>query len=622
MRAILRSIILILFFSGDVLPLRGQDNIAIDSLRSMTTQVPDTGKASALYAVGNAYYLQGMNDSAGYYFNQSLSYAQKYNASQKVCLAYLAMARCYMHLDKQDTAITLLFKSKEISENKNLLKETATAGYLVSIIYDYQNRVKDALQFSLESERIFTRLKDTAGLLSLYTNMVSCLGKSGDTSKALGYYRNCLSLFDRYEHSSAIPADVKENIRLNRMALLFNSADVMTNPSDLAGALGEVEKMRAAIEKGNNEYEKFELYTLLAVINLKLRNYKEAQQQAGDALKYIRPESGNFEQVGDLYHIIADASAGLQEYDKAYAALNEYKRMNDSTYNSKSLEAIHSVQEKYETAKKEEKIISLNKEKKTQRLLIIGAIAGLCIAIGLLVYVIRFYRLQKKLMLKEKEAQQAVVEKKLFELEQTALRAQMNPHFIFNSLNSVQRFIINHDTVGVNDYLSVFARLIRQTLDNSGKQEIALADELQYLDTYLRLEQLRSNNGFRYEMILGEGIHPEEIFIPNMLLQPYLENCVLHAFVGRPPTENKITVRITLENNLIIELEDNGIGLSKAGSKEEKEGGHLSKGRAITEKRIELYNSLHDRQITCKVEDIRETDAARTGTRVSFIFPV
>jgi LytS/YehU family sensor histidine kinase len=215
------------------------------------------------------------------------------------------------------------------------------------------------------------------------------------------------------------------------------------------------------------------------------------------------------------------------------------------------------------------------------------------------------------------------MEKRMFDLEQTALRAQMNPHFIFNSLNSVQRFVINNDVEGVNQYLSTFANLIRQTLENSGKSLIPLKDELRYLETYLRLEQMRGNDKFKYLISVNADIDTEETFIPNMIIQPYLENSVIHGMSGKKDNEGLINLSISKNHKLTFTVEDNGAGITASKNyKKTITADHESMGTAITEKRIEMFNTVNSEKIELEVLDKSELSKPESGTRIMIKFPL
>ena len=618
----MKKYILLISFSIIFILAKGQTSNTIDSLIKLIPSLHDTAKTAALFEAGNAYYLKGMNDSALYYFTLSLEKAKKYNNKNRICDLNLVMAKCFMHMQKYDDALELLFKSISIAEKESLNGIIATAKYLISVTYDFQLRPKEALRFSMEAEEVFIRLKDTAGLLSLYPQLVTNYGRNDERVKAITFFRKGLNLFDSYEKSSQISVSEKEHLALKKMALIFNSVVVMEQNADLQMALGEVEKINHIIKAGENDYEKFEVNTLIGLINLRLKRYKDAQFYGEEATKFMRPESGNYDQLADVYEIIFTASDSLGEYKKAYNAFSIYKRFKDSVYKIRSLEAIHSVEVKFESKKKEEQINTLNREKKSQKILAIISVAGLLVVLGLLTFALRAKKLQKKLFLKEKEAQKANLEKKMYELEQTALRAQMNPHFIFNCLNSVQRFVIDKDAEGANEYLSTFANLIRQTLENSGKKLISLKEELHYLETYIKMEQLRSKNKFDYQLTINQEINQTQIYIPNMIVQPYIENSIHHGMIYTNGRKGLIKLDISQNNKLEFVIDDNGAGIKTKNTIQTNTYEHNSMGSSITEKRIQMYNSLHQDKIEMEVLDKAETGVQETGTRVILKFPL
>lgn len=176
-------------------------------------------------------------------------------------------------------------------------------------------------------------------------------------------------------------------------------------------------------------------------------------------------------------------------------------------------------------------------------------------------------------------------------LERSALQAQMNPHFIFNCLNSIQNFIMQNEKLEAMEYLNKFAHLIRQNLQASTGETLTLDAEIGMLKNYLDLEQMRSSNHFDYEIIIAQEIEPYEINIPPLLIQPFVENAVIHGVAGI--SENaKISLYFTKSNNtLIVIINDNGKGITE----ENKNEAHKSLGVSITQKRLEYINKNQDR---------------------------
>jgi hypothetical protein len=224
---------------------------------------------------------------------------------------------------------------------------------------------------------------------------------------------------------------------------------------------------------------------------------------------------------------------------------------------------------------------------------------------------------------RKKEAARLVVEKQLHELEQKALRAQMNPHFIFNCMNSVQEFIFDKDIPSANKYLTKFANLIRQTLDNSFQSSTTLANEIQYLTTYLGLEQLRHKNMFQYSIQVSPEIQPELVTLPVMLLQPYVENAVRHGMRRDNNPDGQIHIHFSTSNNtLYCTITDNGIGREAAlAAKKGNLVQYQSRGTQLTNERIDLINSHSGVAITVAIKDLKDEAGKAAGTAITIGIP-
>lgn len=215
------------------------------------------------------------------------------------------------------------------------------------------------------------------------------------------------------------------------------------------------------------------------------------------------------------------------------------------------------------------------------------------------------------------------ISNRMTELEQMALKAQMNPHFIFNSLNSVQQYVIDKDLQGANKFITEFSRLIRLTLDISSRTKISIYEEISYLSTYLELEKTKFEDKFSYSVVVEGDIDPSEWFIPPMILQPYVENSIRHGVRYRHDKLGHIRVSFSLnEQYLVCQVVDNGVGRKKAGEyKSEIPIEYQSKGMTLTAKRIEMLNKNHEEPVLIDIEDLENNHTA-AGTRVVVRFPV
>jgi LytS/YehU family sensor histidine kinase len=247
---------------------------------------------------------------------------------------------------------------------------------------------------------------------------------------------------------------------------------------------------------------------------------------------------------------------------------------------------------------------------------------GALLLIAGLVYWLYLLRVAQ---IRRKEKLKSQYEKKLANVEMTALLAQMNPHFLFNSLNSIDSYIIKNESGKASEYLNNFARLMRLILQNSRSNYISLKDGLETLDLYLQMESLRFSNKFEYEIKVAEGIDTASIVIPPMLIQPYVENAIWHGLMHKKDgTPGKVEIIINRQdNNLICIIKDNGIGREKAAElKAQKPGSHKrSMGMQITSDRIEMINKLYDTNTSVKVVDLKNENGNASGTQVKLIIP-
>lgn len=253
-------------------------------------------------------------------------------------------------------------------------------------------------------------------------------------------------------------------------------------------------------------------------------------------------------------------------------------------------------------------------EKNWFRIFMVLAIAGLV----WLFFQFRIRRFRKK----EMERSRTVT--KMAELEQMALRSQMNPHFIFNCLNSIQEYVIDKDIRGANEFITRFSSLIRQTLDFSVRSHISLEEEIQYISVYLELENKRFRNKFVSEVSVEEGIPVHHYQIPPMIIQPYVENAIRHGIGHRQDNKGVITISMkSLLGYLVCIITDNGVGRKLAARyKGANSITYQSRGMDLVARRVEMLNTTGKIPVLIEVEDLEDEQGAALGTRVSLRFPI
>ena len=249
------------------------------------------------------------------------------------------------------------------------------------------------------------------------------------------------------------------------------------------------------------------------------------------------------------------------------------------------------------------------------------------IFIGVTFYGLIRWRLKQKFRLQlersEKERQMAELKQKGTELEMQALRAQMNPHFIFNCLNSINRFILTNEPAKAADHLTKFAKLIRIVLQQSGRSFIPLEDELYCLQLYMDLEALRFEIPFSYEINQG-GINTSAVMVPPLLLQPFVENAIWHGLHPKENENGRINIDLKQHNEMLhCSICDNGVGRIKSTGLADNSIGKKSLGIKLTQHRLELFeSSLKRDEAVIVINDLTNEAGQSAGTCVHIKIPV
>lgn len=225
--------------------------------------------------------------------------------------------------------------------------------------------------------------------------------------------------------------------------------------------------------------------------------------------------------------------------------------------------------------------------------------------------------------IRKKEEEKTSINKRLAEFQLTALQAQMNPHFIFNAINSIQGYILKKNEQLAYNYLAKFSKLIRMVLTNSQEKSLPLKQELEMLIVYIELEQLRFDQSFEFILTIDEHVNQYETFVPTMLIQPYVENAIWHGLMNLEKDKKGILrIDIRLDGNMLkITVEDNGIGREEA-KVYAKQNNHNSIGMKLTEQRLNMINALQNYESSkVRVNDVLDEENKVIGTRVEIFIP-
>ncbi|MCD4682405.1 MAG: histidine kinase [Bacteroidales bacterium] len=293
-----------------------------------------------------------------------------------------------------------------------------------------------------------------------------------------------------------------------------------------------------------------------------------------------------------------------------------YSKAKDTLYKLQRERETVEIQTRYESDRKDQQIDYLSKEnefKDTQlnqsRIILVGLVGLVILIVILAIVLIRQNKLRN-------QQQNLILQQKLF-------RSQMNPHFIFNSLASIQNSIINEEPITASKYLSRFSRLVRNILDSSIEEFITLEEEIATIENYLELQRIRFPEKFDYDLEIDQQLDPESIHIPPMLAQPFIENAIEHGIKHRK-TKGHIKVRFAQKDSIVrFELEDDGVGRVEAKRiMREQDKDHRSLSTNITQERIHVLNKKFKNQISLNITDLKDDIGNPTGTMVTFDIPL
>tara|TARA_R110002111_G_scaffold2230_2_gene14643 strand:- start:20188 stop:22356 length:2169 start_codon:yes stop_codon:yes gene_type:complete len=524
----------------------------------------------------------------------------------KTTSAQLKLAKSYLDNGDFDTSLATY----------NAIDENALSNYDKTIWFegrgdvfvklkDYSNGIKayeDGLKVA-KKHLIAPKVTD------LNSKMAQVYSDQGQTTKAKSFFNNSLNLAEKENKKRAVEEQIK--------VAEFNSAN--------ADYENEIVLRKQAIE-GIKDIERDSVIANESPITSQKQNYKIAtayllSDDLNNAIPYLEKsreeagEKGDLDVKLDATRKLSEVNARLGNTEKTIAYNEEYKNVVDELYAKKIQEISQAARFSRNIAEQQNRITSLESDRalskskyeltqeqnKSQKVIIYSLIGGLVLLLitGYLMFkYIKQQRLANNL------------------LALKSLRSQMNPHFIFNALNSVNTFIATNDERTANKYLSDFSQLMRAVLENSEEDFIPLKKEIELLNLYTKLEHFRFQDKFDYSIDVDETIDVEEFQIPPMLLQPYIENAVWHGL--RYKTEKghlNINIQPKSKDEITITISDDGIGRERSKAlKTDHQKKQNSKGMNNIKKRVAILNEMYKDKVDVTIDDFQNLEDA--GTKV------
>ena len=501
------------------------------------------------------------------------------------------------HKEALDLAETVKPTTKDLKHSIAISQNSMGNIYLALKQYDL------ALGLFKKSLKIEKELDNKLGLAINYHN--------------IGYSQEAKGLLDEalvnYETSLEYNNEIDSN--LGRVICYNSIGEVNISKGNYKDALEIISNALDIAKILNDKYYLALTYTNLGFVNLKMKKYNASERSLNEGLK-IAKEYNLKSEESEAYNYLSQLNEELGNYKTGLLYYQKYVDLDKSISNEKNFQYVNDLIIKYESEQKNNQIKELASENEIVKLKLIQNRKILLLSLlGGILVVGFFVILQRQRRLKN--------EKKIVTLEQEMLRNQMNPHFIFNSLNSIKLYIINNEKENAVYYLNKFSKLIRKILIASTEKEISLQDELDTMDLYMNIENMRFSNEINYIKSIDNQVNPSVIKVPSLILQPFLENALWHGLSSKTGKKN-IELVVTQENPefITITITDDGVGRAVSEKiKAQKKLKRKSVGIDITKARLENFSKGFINDYKIEIVDLFE-NGNPSGTKVIVNIPI
>lgn len=560
--------------------------------------------AKGLYSIARTYKRSNDFSKAIPSFEKAISVYKELNDEKGVSACLADVGNIY--LSQANYPVALEYYNNSLAINEALNDSVGISNRLnnIAIIYTRLNKLDEATQSYKRALAIVEDEYDQSYKANIISNLGVISRKREDYVTAQKYFEEALELYKQTKETHRIGKSFI-NLGLNR----FHLKDY-----DAAYQYFE-EAKKLSIEK-NNQRDLSSSYLGIARTYEKLKEYDKALDYALKS-KQIANENSIVLNEKEIAELLSDIYQKTGNYRDALTNYKQFKTLSDSIINKESIEKITQLEYEYKY-KQQLDSLSINELRltktikatskdleKTQRNLFLGVIGFLVTAL-VFAGIIFFLKLRN-----EKTKTQNIV------IEQKLLRSQMTPHFIFNSLSVLQGMILNKEDKKSVYYLSKFSKLLRITLENSRDKLVPLQQELEAVNNYLELQNLEDNTSYVYTILVDKTIDESLFKIPPMLIQPFIENAIEHAFKNQNE-KRKIDVQLKyLNRELICTITDNGIGIDASNG--QKRPDKKSLATTITSERLKMLSKDFNIEGSVQIEDRKKFN--EKGTVVTLVIP-
>ncbi len=558
----------------------------------------EKGEMKAYDFIGLQYRYDENYSEAYTYHTKSLELANRLKDSTQMFYNYNNLGQVYRMQDINPVAIDYFHKALEVSNAVGNLRSSSftlnTIGATLVVQKDYSR----AMKYFRRSNEIAVQREDKRTMAYNYGNMGEVYLLTSNPDSAMYYFRKSRNLL--VDLNSVTGMGVAEH--------LIGQAHWALNEYDNA-----IEKFELALnfhKSDNNKRYQSLCNCYLGKIALEKKEYNLAIKYL-ELAKQQASEINSKKNLVEIYDTFAELYMQQNLWEKAYRAKEESHKSREEINNEKNNSSIHGLEIRFETQEKEQQIALLSSQNlvKNQQILL-SVFSSLALLLLLAVFVLLYFRRKKQNELKQQS------------LQQQLLRSQMNPHFLFNALGSIQNYMYRNETQKAAAYLGNFASLTRAVLEYSSVEFISLEDEIASLRHYVELEKMRLQNRFQYKIECSEDLELEFIKVPPMLVQPFVENAIKHG-LRNLDYEGELLLSFKENNNeLEIKIIDNGHGINSSRSKEDVAKTHRSMSMQIFRERREILSKKFRKNISFEVIDRSDRNRAEKGTEVKIVIPI
>ncbi|WP_297086438.1 histidine kinase [uncultured Draconibacterium sp.] len=585
-------------------------------------------------------YLDEKGDLEGstLYMEKALSTAVAIQDNRQIARVGNYLATNYLMLGQVDISITTYNLALKHAEQTNDYSEIAKISMNLAENYNFIGDYKNAIKFGLNSLKIKESEQDWERICYHYMAMSNIFKETGDLDKREEYILLAYQMKDK--HDCSVPSDVakiynglggvaQQRSQYKKALAYYDTLKVYCEEHDFAQGINTALTNSALIYQEQQNYEKaLDLilesekyahetpYDTIFADNCKTELYRslnEPEKALELAMKNFRRHELVFYSAEHLkcLEFLYEINFQLKNYQDAYRWNDSLWIYRDSLSNQGVRTAIADLEMQYQTEKKEQQIALLQAENRIEQqkklvYIAISLVLLLLVVIGTLLY------------FKNKRENQI----HRLELRQQLLRSQMNPHFLFNALGSIQNFMYKNETKKAATYLGNFARLTRSILEHSAEEQIMLCDEIDLLKNYLELEKMRAKGGFNYRIQIADEMDTEFVKIPPMLIQPFVENAVKHGLRNINYPGELLLAFSETEDELHVTVKDNGHGIGKTTGKKNQNKSHRSMSMEIFKERQAIMLRRYKKQIQFIVSDLSMASPREKGTEVKLTIPL